>query len=236
MTLGLKVVRWALLASLVGTFLAAQAGAFSGWDRPLPYKTLSADHVGYGVSQLLAGNISQTNSYPLRLWNPGPVDMVACIFMYERLQLDCSHSGSSSNPCTQDDIEEGDGIAEALVGTVCIDLTPHASIGLEEDFFDYPELEDDEDRRYVEVLSVPKQRLTGRVFGRVADGLGLRGNKGTDGYTMHPVHPSLWSLPEDSNQRNLAINRMCEKAIEHGELLLWIDFNVNCSGGPLPVE
>ena len=115
----LEVVRWTLLVSLVGTFLAAQASAFVGYPRPAPFKRLSPDHVNYGVSQFLAGNISQSQSYPLRLWNPGPVSMVACIFMYERLQLDCSETGGEpggepgsepepSSPCTQEDIVIGE--------------------------------------------------------------------------------------------------------------------------------
>lgn len=241
----------------LGILFAGNALAFGEsptvFGTPSRFKPISENHTNYGVSQLLVGAVGSTfSSNQFGLNNPGDVTMRTVIFVYSRAVQDVADFAGSY----RDDFSlagDANDNPEEYLGCVTMQFTPHASISLDEDALEEaidpfcPGGIGSDCRIYVEALSVPEQKvdITAQQWPqppktRKADGLGLA-RWGWSGYGgrsgLQLVHPSLWKLPHNTTAnpqaRNSAINGMCAVALDVGDPLMWNEFGVFCTGGPL---
>jgi len=157
---------------------------------------LTKHHLNYGVSQFWAGTHGALR--PGRYANPTPVNMVVATLIYHVINIEDQLAG--------DDLQR---ISEKFLSCVVLELTPHAAVYLDEDVFEagipMPGGFDDDGPYYSEIISAPRD-------GRLADGLGILAQDGTQQASMRAVHPRLFSLPSDTvllGQRQTAIDCVC---------------------------
>lgn len=187
-------------------------------------KKLSKNHILYGVSQLLVGGISPNplNYTLVKLINPTPVTMVAIALFYER----------EGGPHLQDEPVGEPGTYLHCKGEI---LSPHAAKQLEKPFYneENPKLP----ALYVEVISVPvKPVKIGKKGVYVADGLGIVGSPNSMQGNLFPVHPMLFSLPEEAQALEAAKECACqaletlqqERDLGTDCLNIFRDFGITC--------
>ncbi len=193
------------------------------------FKRLSKNHLLFGVSQFLAGNINSREATPLKLFNPTPVTQVVAALFYER---------ESEGP------QPGGNAAQFRACLVRL-LTPHGALQLNLDFV----ATNPHNRHYVEVISAPVTPVKREEDEhdddsdsdddneglRLADGLGIRGTATLTLFASVPlsmVHPELFTLPADEvvpGQRQDAIDCLCDGLITLGlDLDVFEDFGVDC--------
>ncbi len=199
------------------------------------FKKLSKNHLLFGVSQFLAGNINAVETTPLKLFNPNHVTQVAAALFYER-----ESEGGGPRP---------GGSAEEFQACLVRVLTPHGALQFRLDFLETGRL-------YVEVISAPatpvrkgkrkekdddedenkynKHRGHMKRELRLADGLGIRGTAALTNFASVPlsmVHPGLFSLPSDDvveGQRQAAIDCVCGALPAGSDPDVFEEFGISC--------
>ena len=190
----MRAILWvSILRGMVGLAVLALAGATpAAADH---FKPLSPNHTSYGVAQLNYGNVPPFLDFIVKLMNPVHVTQAAAVIIYE------SDRGANA------------GTPEKYLNCVVRQLTPHASISIEEgDYFPTT----DEVSTYAEVIWAPVAKVSpGKGNGenrRIADGLGGYFHTGRDLHDPRLAHPGLFSLPSNTvvaGQRENAINCVC---------------------------
>lgn len=204
------------------------------------FEKLSKNHLQFGVSQFLAGNVPNSRPQNLKLMNPNHVTQVAAVLIYERVK-----ENPSFGPI---------GEAELFLGCAVRELSPHAAVGISSE-----EVGDTEDftALYVEVISAPAtpvKRKTGKWLEswneregneregkerkglRLADGLGIIADASGSEKSLHLIHPGLFSLPSDDvvdGQQQAAIDCVCaalDELPDDSDLEVFEDFGIDCPG------
>lgn len=210
-----------LLSSIVllGAFAVLLSGGRAHAQDGFQFTVWSPQHLEYGVSQMWAGQ-TRDRSVDLRFSNPVGVEQAALAFIYERTTDAGGGEGDASG-------EE----AEVFDGCTLRRLTPHSSLSIS---FGNPT------RYYAEVISAPVQPVTVNARdSRKANGLGIlvRGGGSNEVGGMHPVHPSLFTLPSSlavPGQREVARQCACSAIVDAGlRPNIFLGFGIDCSDAPV---
>ena len=207
------------------------------------FKKLSNNHLRFGVSQFLAGNINTRNeATPLKLFNPTPVAQIVAALFYQR-------ESDGNNP---------GGNAGEFQACLVRELPSHGAVQISlAGFLPVP-------RAYVEIISAPVTPVRGRKRNerdddddddddnddgdddhkhsghhkkelRLADGLGIRGSATLTNFvsgSLSMVHPKLFSLPSDDvipDQQKSAIDCVCFALPDGSDLEIFEDFGIDCT-------
>lgn len=186
-----KITQGGLAAAFVLALMALGAAPASA-DH---FTKLSKLHTAQGVSQYVFSNLSLGRNVPVRPINPNHVRQLAALLFY-------------------DSSRGGVGTHGVFLGCVVDDLEPHDSTGFSSTELDTALGTPVNDRVYVEVIWVPKSKVTvGSTKTRVADGLGGFIETGfSEGDVKDLGHPDSFTLPKDSivtGQRQDAIDCVC---------------------------
>lgn len=209
-------------------------------------KKLSKDHLLYGVSQFIAGNVTQykydgvTNTTPLKLFNPTSETLMFAALFYERDSVK-NHDISESGWFLENVSPSGNSgsYQTCLVGA----LAPHGAMQINLNFLFV-------NRAYTEIISAPlevsdssnhskKSKKSKKSSKRLRDGLGIRGTSIITNFGSVPlsmVHPELFSLPSDDefdelSQRDSAIECVCNDLFQMNapDTEVFEDFGISCS-------